>query len=211
MGYEDRHETILLQLFVHPECSECFFLQFLLIWGQHCRWTEAGKIVKDFLFFFSLKLLSKLFYCTPFPTTASASLFQMLTFRHDRKRHQTGIFMTKNCVHLALSAFNQPAVNCCLPYAWRRTQARQLVRRMLPEQNEPWSTVGKVFIITRKKHSCSSKVLSTGNKRQSQDLLKNRKRIAILCRHDIVFLHCVVQSQVVSNSWIPLQNKCVWM
>jgi len=43
MVYQHRTETYLLQLFAHPETSDCFFYNFwYYFWGQHRCWTETS-------------------------------------------------------------------------------------------------------------------------------------------------------------------------
>jgi len=83
MVYQDRFETNLLQLFVHPEDSEMVFYNFWYYFlGQHRCLTKRSRFGNNFLFFISFDY-PQLFHWLPCPTAASGSQFNLTLFCRD--------------------------------------------------------------------------------------------------------------------------------
>jgi len=68
------HNSIIgILWFIAIELKQIFYSFIYYFWGQHCCWTVASIIGKDFLFFINFHC-PQLFYCPPSPIDVPASL-----------------------------------------------------------------------------------------------------------------------------------------
>ena len=74
MVYQDWLETKLLQLFEHPENSEWFSTNFVIIFEVSIVDEQKQTYLLTFCLFFTSFHCSQLFYCSSCPTAAPASL-----------------------------------------------------------------------------------------------------------------------------------------
>ena len=74
MGYKDRLETNLLQLFVHPQNSEWFSIISAIIFEVNVVAAQKQASLVTICLFFTSFHCPQLFYCPPWPTVLPASL-----------------------------------------------------------------------------------------------------------------------------------------
>ena len=72
-----------------------FYTLCYYFWGQHCWWTETIITGNDFLFFISFHC-PQLFYCSPCPTSALASLNMHVVSTNYPKTLVVNLIMTSH-------------------------------------------------------------------------------------------------------------------